>query len=118
LIGGAPDPALPPARWGLRDGAVVAELDRSQLGAVQEGSWLLAEVATAPPDAQPFLLLHVDRMQAAEADGMPSSPEPVWLVARAWWILNGAPAAAGGITPNVSVVTFEMRVRAPERDTA
>jgi hypothetical protein len=111
------DPLLPFARWGVDDERFILELDRADLLGVQPGSWLLIEPAAAPPDATPFLLVQVDRIQSA-GRGPASSPEPVWVTAtRVWWILdtNAAELTVLGVKPAASLVTFELTVRDPAR---
>lgn len=117
MIGKTPDPSLPFARWGVSDTRFIVEMDRAALAGVQPGSWLLVETAGAPPDATPFLLFQVDRIQSTDSA---SSGEPVWVTAtRAWWVLDaGATAlAVQGLAPRVSLVTFELWARDPARGT-
>ena len=115
LTGADPDPELRVARWGVKDAEWIVEVDRSATTDLQPGSWLKLELAAAPPDAQRFLLLQVDRVRAAD---QPSSPpagaQMVWIVAsRSWWVLDAAKAdqAVSGVQPRARIVTFELRVR-------
>ncbi len=123
LLGAMPpgsDPTLPVTRWGVGDKRLVVELDRSAIGGVQAGSWLLVELSSAPAGAQPFLLVQVDRIQAAEDLASSSSADPVWVTAeRAWWPLVPAAAAIAvqGVKPRASIVTFDLWTHDPSRGT-
>jgi hypothetical protein len=112
----AADPELPVARFGVRDGGFIVEIDRSPTtDQLQAGSWLKLELTSAPLDAQPSLLMQVDRVQAAEHTASPpAGGESIWAIAsRSWWVLDTAKAVSkvAGVKPRARAVTFELRVR-------